>query len=128
MKPIEFPEQTDVIAKDQPEYLPLPAYQGAEHGEIITCWELTDEELEDLKKTKKLWLSMWTFGYPLQPVMLSVDKNGVVPRVGRCRVCGCTDGDCSGCIERTGNACHWVEPDLCSACAEGIGEGMRAET
>jgi hypothetical protein len=33
-----------------------------------------------------------------------------------CRACGCTDDDCSGCIERTGTACHWVESDLCSAC------------
>lgn len=36
----------------------------------------------------------------------------------RCRVCGCTDLDCSGCIERTGQPCYWVEEDLCSACAE----------
>jgi ParB/RepB/Spo0J family partition protein len=36
--------------------------------------------------------------------------------VRTCRVCGCTDADCSGCIERTGQACHWVEVDLCSAC------------
>jgi hypothetical protein len=34
----------------------------------------------------------------------------------RCRVCGCTDEDCSGCIERTGEPCYWVEEDLCSAC------------
>jgi hypothetical protein len=33
-----------------------------------------------------------------------------------CRVCGCTDLDCRGCIERTGEPCYWVEPDLCSAC------------
>lgn len=33
-----------------------------------------------------------------------------------CRVCGCTDWDCSGCIARTGYACYWAEPDLCSAC------------
>lgn len=46
------------------------------------------------------------------------------PAVGRCRVCGCTDDDCSGCIERTGEPCSWwVElpphPDgpICSACA-----------
>jgi hypothetical protein len=38
----------------------------------------------------------------------------------KCRVCGCTDGDCSGCILRTGKPCHWIEPDLCSAC-EGKG-------
>lgn len=37
--------------------------------------------------------------------------------IRRCRVCGCTDDDCSQCIEKTGEACHWVEDDLCSACA-----------
>jgi hypothetical protein len=34
-----------------------------------------------------------------------------------CRVCGCTDDDASGCVERTGRPCHWVEPDRCGACA-----------
>lgn len=36
--------------------------------------------------------------------------------VRTCRVCGCTDLDCSGCIDRTGHPCHWVAQDLCSAC------------
>lgn len=36
--------------------------------------------------------------------------------VRACRKCGCTDLDCSGCWQRTGFACYWVEPDLCSAC------------
>jgi hypothetical protein len=35
----------------------------------------------------------------------------------KCRVCGCTDDDCRQCIEKTGEPCHWVEEDLCSACA-----------
>jgi len=35
-----------------------------------------------------------------------------------CRVCGCTDLDCSQCIEKTGFPCHWVEADLCSACVD----------
>jgi hypothetical protein len=34
-----------------------------------------------------------------------------------CRVCGCTDRNCSGCVERTGIPCRWVQEDLCSACA-----------
>jgi len=34
-----------------------------------------------------------------------------------CRVCGCTDEDCSACIAATGEPCHWVEEDLCSRCA-----------
>ncbi|MEO5915600.1 MAG: hypothetical protein ABIS50_15305 [Luteolibacter sp.] len=36
--------------------------------------------------------------------------------VRSCRVCGCTDEDCTDCIERTGQPCHWVGDDLCSAC------------
>lgn len=34
-----------------------------------------------------------------------------------CRICGCTEDDCSECVEATGEPCHWVEPDLCSRCA-----------
>jgi hypothetical protein len=41
-------------------------------------------------------------------------------KAGVCRVCGCTDEDCSGCIKKTGEPCYWVEPDLCSACANEI--------
>lgn len=43
-------------------------------------------------------------------------------RLQRCRACGCTDLDCSQCIDRTGAPCFWV-PELedeagpiCSAC------------
>src|SRR4051812_11121566 len=35
-----------------------------------------------------------------------------------CRVCGCTDDDCTDCIRKTGAPCWWVEEDLCSACAD----------
>ncbi len=34
----------------------------------------------------------------------------------KCRECGCTQNDCSQCIDKTGNPCFWIEPDLCSAC------------
>lgn len=37
-------------------------------------------------------------------------------QAGECRICGCTELNCSQCIERTGEACHWVQPNLCSAC------------
>lgn len=49
----------------------------------------------------------------------------------RCRVCGCTDTDCSGCMQKTGERCSWViigvsedasgnvtRNDLCSACVD----------
>jgi hypothetical protein len=41
----------------------------------------------------------------------------VLFEVPTCRVCGCTDDDCTQCIGRTGHPCRWVEADLCSACA-----------
>ena len=36
--------------------------------------------------------------------------------VRKCRSCGCTEDDCKACIEKTGQPCRWIEPDLCSAC------------
>lgn len=33
----------------------------------------------------------------------------------RCRQCGCED--LHACVDMMGDACHWVEPDLCSVCA-----------
>lgn len=42
-----------------------------------------------------------------------------MPPAGKCRVCGCVESDCTQCVERTGEPCHWVndeKQDLCSAC------------
>lgn len=44
-------------------------------------------------------------------------QSSEVLTAGVCRGCGCTDLDCSSCIERTGEPCFWIESDLCSACA-----------
>ncbi len=40
----------------------------------------------------------------------------------RCRVCGCTDDDCTQCVLRTGMPCSWVDEDLCSACVPPDGD------
>lgn len=57
-------------------------------------------------------------GELVTPPAAGTPDHGPVLDVRACRVCGCTDDDCSGCIERTGSACSWVEWDLCSACDE----------
>ena len=44
-------------------------------------------------------------------------KNFKLELLKKCFVCGCTDNDCTQCIERTGSPCYWVTEDLCSACA-----------
>lgn len=74
MKPIEFPGSNVVYGKDQFEYKQLPALALQDClGSVITCWELTDEEIEEITKTKKLYLKQLTFANPLQPILPTVD-------------------------------------------------------
>ena len=75
MKPVEFPGVNVVFAKDQPEYMPLPAMKipNDPQGLIITKWQLSPEELERIKETGTIHLSVATFNQPLQPVLLTVD-------------------------------------------------------
>jgi hypothetical protein len=65
MKPIEFPQQTTVLAKNQPEYLPLPVFSDGE--QMVSCWELSWVERLKLLFTGKLWLRQLTYGNLLQP-------------------------------------------------------------
>lgn len=75
MQPLNFDGANIVYGAKQPEYIPLPAeYRGGKSGEILTCWELTPEELQRIQETGKLWLGVLTFGQPLQPVYLAVEK------------------------------------------------------
>lgn len=75
MQPLNFDTANVVFAANQPEYEPLPAeYRGGKSGEILTCWELSPDELKRVQETGKIWLAVLTFGQPLQPVCLSVEK------------------------------------------------------
>ena len=78
------------------------------------------------------FLSLWNHGefdeirqsWPDAPETIYVGADPLHPLTGldvgdegkSCRLCGCTDADCRQCIERSGEPCHWVTPDLCSAC------------
>ncbi len=74
-KLIEFPEQTVVIAKDQPEYNPLPAHQFKdETGRIACCWQLSIADRIRLLLTGKIWHQILTFNMPLQPQLITVEK------------------------------------------------------
>lgn len=75
MQLVEFKEQTVIIAKDQSEYLPLPAYQTRdEYGMIYCCWKLSFRERCKLLFTGKIWHSVLTFNRALQPQMLLLNK------------------------------------------------------
>ncbi len=53
------------------------------------------------------------------PNSAAKDRKPKASTPGVCRECGCTDENCEQCFKKTGEPCHWVEPDLCSACTEG---------
>lgn len=72
MTPVKFPGSNVIIGKDQDEYQNLPALSLEDKfGIVITCWELSNEELEELNQTKKIYLQQMTFGMLLQPVYIS---------------------------------------------------------
>lgn len=73
MKPIEFKEMNCTLAKDQPEYLPLPV-KVTDDGIVISCWELSFKEKLKILFTGKLWVSIYTFGSRLQPQLPTIDK------------------------------------------------------
>ena len=79
MKPVSFPEQTVVIAKDQPQYLPLPAHVKPHDKydpscRMTFCWQLSWRERLTLLVTGRLWHQVLTFNSPLQPQLLLVKK------------------------------------------------------
>ena len=74
MKPVNFKEANIVLAKDQPEYQPLPAHRDPDASEandiVTTCWELSDEEMQQVIRTRKIWVHNWCFKKPFYPIAL----------------------------------------------------------
>ncbi|MEE1278973.1 MAG: hypothetical protein UHE86_07970 [Acutalibacteraceae bacterium] len=73
MKPVEFKEQNVVYAKDQKEYMPLPALRF-DDGTVISCWKMSWKELFKIVLHRKVWVSALTFNKPLQPLSVSSDS------------------------------------------------------
>jgi len=75
MKLIEFAEQTVVIAKNQPQYNPMPAHVTQDSmGRIVCCWKLSIKERIKLMLTGKVWHHICTFGNSIQPQLLEVNS------------------------------------------------------
>ena len=76
MNLIQFPEQTVVIGKDQPEYIPLPAWRLKHDpiGRVVCCWKLSWIERLKLLLTGILWHEVLTFNKPFQPIRLAIEK------------------------------------------------------
>lgn len=73
MKPVYFKEANITFAKDQPQYLPLPA-ERSEDGMVTTCWQMSFKERIKVLFTGKVWLQTLTFNNPLQPQKLRAGR------------------------------------------------------
>ncbi len=63
MKPIKFKGYNTIIAKDQPEYMPLPAFKNPDDlkGQVISCWKGNFLDRIIFLFTGKVWLSLLSF-------------------------------------------------------------------
>ena len=73
MTPINFEEATHLLAKDQPEYLPLPVHIGTD-GCVTSCWGMTIMDRLRVLWSGRLRLQVLAFGRPLQPQRPDVVK------------------------------------------------------
>jgi hypothetical protein len=73
MNPIKFKEQNCIIAKEQPQYLQLPAYKS-DDGIVTTCWKLSFSERIKILISGNIWIELMTFNHPIQPQRLSINN------------------------------------------------------
>lgn len=68
-------ESEVVFAKDQPEYLPLPALVHNAEGatSVTTRWRPSDEERERIASGGDVFITQMTFGMPLQPLRVGAE-------------------------------------------------------
>lgn len=74
MIPSSFDESNTYLSapNGMPDCLPLSCYIGnddTKHPVIISCFKLTKEELEEINKTGRVWLTV--AGQTMPPVVLS---------------------------------------------------------
>ena len=60
-----------IYATDQPEYIPLPTLK-LEDGRVVSQWMPSQDEIDALLGGEPVTLVLYTFGDPLQPIILTV--------------------------------------------------------
>ncbi len=76
MTPVKFSGYTGVLQapESMPDVMPLPFFRGEDTEGVpvvISCWELTESELQEVIKTKRVWLSV--VGRSAPPVRVSAE-------------------------------------------------------
>jgi hypothetical protein len=76
MKPIIFPEQNQIIAKNQRHYQPLPVLEFDDT--VTSVWKLSLEEIKQICDTGLLYVRQMNFKQPLQPIFITTNRNDVM--------------------------------------------------
>ena len=76
MTATEFTEVNLRIAEKQEEYQTLPVFLDQTDPTLpaTMCFELDENELQQVKETGKIWLTVLTFGKHFQPIEMSLMK------------------------------------------------------
>lgn len=71
---VEGLEEFEVVyAKDQPEYIPLRTLRSnATEARVMSRWTFTDEQRKAIADGADIYLTLLTFGSPLQPITIAV--------------------------------------------------------
>jgi hypothetical protein len=81
--PVQFPEANGTLARAQSEYEPMAIYHfGDTQGRIACCFRLSDAEIEEIQRTRTLWVQQLTFGRRFQPIGLSTQRPTDLPECG----------------------------------------------
>jgi len=84
MIPVQFPEANVVLARDQATYEPMSAYSfNDSQGRIACCFRLSDAEIEEIVRTRTLWVQQLTFNRRFQPIGLSTQRPDDLPKMGK---------------------------------------------
>jgi hypothetical protein len=84
MLPTTFNKANLTFAKNQPQYIPLPAHIEKALGTrpVTTCWKVSFWERIRILLTGRVWVEVLTFGDPLQPLKLGVTEPVLLPNNG----------------------------------------------
>jgi len=80
MRAVNFKQANVNLAKNQDQYNTLPAYMGQVGSEpeetgFITCFELSEQEIENINKHGKIWYTQMTFNNQFHPMSMIVANN-----------------------------------------------------
>lgn len=89
MKPVQFKGHNAVLAKDQPQYLPLPVcHECTPERSVVSCWKPSILERIKILFGRKIYFRQSTFGGALQPIRPMLDW-----KPPNCLNCGQSIGD-----------------------------------